>query len=127
MSATASRRWRQKHPDAVKVQKARYYARHRERLRAKRNPANLARTRQLRQDVLKALGGQCGLCGFDDWRALQIDHVNGNGSKDRARFLNKDQFYRAVIAEPDAYQCLCSNCNWIKRYEQGEHRWRKIA
>lgn len=122
MSATASKRWREKHPEAVKAQKALYYTRHRKRLRAKRNPANLARAQRLRQDILKTLGGQCVHCGFSDWRALQVDHVNGGGRKDRIRFLNKSQFLKAVRAEPGAYQCLCANCNWIKRYERGEHR-----
>jgi hypothetical protein len=119
----ASRRWRQTHPDLVKEQKRRYYERHTERLRALQNPGNLARARQLRRDVLAALGNLCIRCGFDDWRALQIDHIHGSGRADRARFANLSQYFRAVIAEPEKYQILCSNCNWIKRYEQNEHRW----
>jgi hypothetical protein len=28
-----------------------------------------------------------------------------------------------VLAEREKYQLLCANCNWIKKYEHGEHRW----
>jgi len=36
--------------------------------------------RRQRQRVIAALGGKCAKCGFSDWRALQIDHINGGGS-----------------------------------------------
>lgn len=123
MSAAASRRWRQRHPEAVKEQKRRYYERHRERLRAKMGPANLSRSRALRHEILRVLGGECIRCGFADWRALQVDHVKGGGRLDRQRFANKSAFLRVVMKERDKYQLLCANCNWIKRYEQNEYRW----
>ena len=100
--------------------------RHRERLRAKMGPANLVRARALRQAIIAALGGKCLHCGFEDWRALQVDHVNGFGRKDRARFANKSAFLLAIISNRDQYQLLCANCNWIKRYEQNEYRWKAM-
>jgi hypothetical protein len=127
MSAAAQKRWRERHPETVRAQKKLYYQRHRDRLRERMNPANLARSRRLRQEIPGALGGECVHCGFGDWRALQVDHVNGGGRKDRRRFLNKAQFLRAVLASPGLYQLLCANCNWIKRYEQHEYRWRSVA
>jgi hypothetical protein len=108
----------------VKAQKALYYLRHSARLREKRNPKNLANARRLRQEILSVFGGRCVRCGFDDWRALQVDHVNGGGRRDRRRFSNKSEFLRAVLADPDLYQLLCANCNWIKKYEREEHRWK---
>ena len=39
--------------------------------------------REKRLLVLSKLGGKCCRCGFDDPRALQIDHVNGDGYKER--------------------------------------------
>ena len=119
--AERQKRWRQKHPEAVRVQKQRYYERHSERLKAKRNPINLARKRNLRKDILASMGNKCVSCGFTDWRVLQIDHVNGNGREDRTQFKSYEQFYKAIVTSPHRYQLLCSNCNWIKRYEEKEH------
>jgi hypothetical protein len=100
-----------------------YYHRHKARLREKTNAANLARTRQQRARVLEVMGGRCVRCGFSDWRALQIDHINGGGRVDRELYANKDQYLRAVLRSLEKYQLLCANCNWIKKYERGEHRW----
>lgn len=124
MSADASRRWRQSHPEAVRQQKALYYERHKERLRPQRAPANLFRAQALRLAALAALGGRCKKCGFDDHRALQIDHVDGDGAKERAEGRSPSTFHKKVIADQTGYQCLCANCNWIKRHENEEYRWR---
>jgi hypothetical protein len=117
----AQRRWRERHPDKVREQKRLYYIRHRQRLRAIRNPGNLARAQRLRQHVLAAFGGCCQRCGFADPRALQVDHINGGGGKDRRRFRNTESYLRAILENRDAFQLLCANCNWIKKYERGEH------
>ena len=81
--------------------------------------------RTLRKVSLETLGGKCVQCGFTDFRALQIDHINGNGTKDRktlrgARFLTN--VVRSFLNKENKYQLLCANCNWIKRYENKEHR-----
>lgn len=76
--------------------------------------------RRLRQSALDLLGGKCARCGFDDPRALQIDHVGGGGMAE-LRSLTRYQYLRKVLADPTGYQCLCANCNWIKRHEEGEH------
>jgi hypothetical protein len=70
---------------------------------------------------LTAMGGKCIQCGFSDWRALQVDHVHGGGSAERkALKSNSKAFYAKVLANPEAYQLLCANCNWIKKYENKE-------
>lgn len=71
-----------------------------------------------RQKVLELIGGAvCKKCGFDDWRALQIDHKNGGGRHDRVpTYL----ILKRVKADPKKYQVLCANCNWIKRYKNKE-------
>jgi len=76
-----------------------------------------------RKDILLFLGGQCSntQCGFVDWRALQIDHVNGGGMKELREIGGYHyKLYQRVRANPQDYQCLCANCNWIKRHEHGE-------
>lgn len=66
------------------------------------------------------LGNKCNRCGFDDRRALQIDHVNGGGCTERNAIGQVGVLVRA-LKHPDLYQLLCANCNWIKRDENGEH------
>lgn len=79
-----------------------------------------------RLDAIKALGGVCvGFekpCGYDDVRALCIDHPTGGGIEDRASHKAPLKFYRYVAAHPDEYQLLCANCNTIKRSVLKEHR-----
>src|SRR6266446_5698640 len=35
--------------------------------------------RRIRREVIEHLGGKCVHCGFSDYRALQVDHINGDG------------------------------------------------
>ena len=67
--------------------------------------------------VIEFLGNRCKKCGFANALALQIDHINGGGRKDRARYKNDpSNFYRAVLKDKkNKYQLLCANCNQIKR------------
>jgi hypothetical protein len=75
--------------------------------------------KSLREKVFNILGHKCSKCGFSDIRALQIDHKNGGGKKDR-QLLNNLAIYRKVIKNSMDYQILCANCNWIKREESNE-------
>lgn len=81
--------------------------------------------RRLRLEALEKLGGKCVSCGFSDKRALQIDHINGGGSKERKEIGFNGKFHIHVIREAELksgkYQLLCANCNWIKRVEEREH------
>lgn len=89
----------------------------------------------VRREILTLLGDcKCLHCGYDkDWRALQIDHIHGNGKADtRTAGAKTNQWaLRNWILEnlEDAkriYQILCANCNWIKRFENGEHAGGKV-
>jgi len=78
-----------------------------------------------RQDVLGILGLRCITCGFDDIRALQIDHVKGTGASERNRRNGEignpyKLILKKIIDGSEDYQVLCANCNWIKRSENGE-------
>lgn len=82
-----------------------------------------------RIEVVNLLGGRCIKCGFSDIRALQIDHVNGGGVKER-KAITKMYYVvvqKSILAKENKYQLLCANCNWIKRFENNEVRkalWR---
>jgi len=79
----------------------------------------------LKKQVFDAMGGKCIKCGFLDYRALQIDHVNGDGFLDKADGYNgKKRFIQALVSfinKEGKYQLMCANCNWIKRFENNEH------
>lgn len=74
------------------------------------------------------LGGKCKECGFSDERALQIDHISGDGPRDvryGQRGGSTAYYYKRVVESSargeNRYQLLCANCNWIKRFKQNEH------
>jgi hypothetical protein len=82
-----------------------------------------ARNSRLKILILSHYGLVCP-CGFSDLRALSIDHIAGDGAAHRReigagaalyRFLKKNNF-------PPGFQTLCMNCQWIKRFQNGEHR-----
>jgi hypothetical protein len=77
----------------------------------------------LRFKVFEKLGGRCKKCGYSDIRALQIDHINGGGTREIAS-LGHRRVYKKILDELDCgvvnYQILCANCNWVKRSENRE-------
>ena len=84
---------------------------------------------KIRMMLLEILGGKCVRCGESDWRCLQIDHVKGNGFRERKTAKSKGMNYtlqllrRVQEGKGSQYQLLCANCNFRKRYEN--HEWRR--
>lgn len=78
----------------------------------------------LRNKILSILGNKCVWCGENDFRCLQIDHINGGGSKERREQKGATTYYKYIIDEinnkTNRYQILCANCNWRKRYDNCE-------
>lgn len=75
-----------------------------------------------RTELLEIFGSVCERCGFDDPRALQVDHINGKGKEDRKTSSTRGRkFINKVLANRDEYQLLCANCHCIKTIESGEH------
>ena len=94
--------------------------------KGKNNAEQQRRRRKIhREEIISLLGRKCVRCGFTDKRALQIDHVNGGGTKDTWGKKNGLTYYKEVISHLKAggckFQLLCANCNWIKRHENNEH------
>lgn len=78
-------------------------------------------------ELMNILGGPtCNRCGFTDIRALQFDHIKGNGKRDYKRVgkgITFTIYYRSRPKEAqETLQVLCANCNWIKRHENNENR-----
>ncbi len=67
----------------------------------------------------------CVRCGFNDIRALSIDHINGGGANHKRKLHYSGSIgYRWYINQnfPPGYQTLCMNCQWIKRFENNENK-----
>jgi len=69
-------------------------------------------------------GGLCTECGVNDMRVLTLDHVNGDGYSKRAEGLRSIRAFMDAVKNPEGYQVLCHNCNWVKRLANGENRKR---
>ena len=72
-------------------------------------------TRKLKIEIIAAYGGCCKCCGEDRIEFLNIDHVNGGGTK-HIKSLQKrgSSFYGWLKANgypKDGYRILCWNCN----------------
>ncbi len=76
--------------------------------------------RRLRLRTIKTLGGKCAHCGFEDWRALQIDHINSGGSEETKHNPIRPQHDIMAGRNLEEYQLLCANCNSIKRHTSKE-------
>ena len=127
---TAQQRFRERHPERGREAQRRFRQRHLERIRTENRIRQLKRHREARINLIEILGGKCLRCGFDDHRALQFDHINGDAWRYRHHKHGTTRAQQeAVVLLRDGedslkerFQLLCANCNWIKRFENGEHR-----
>lgn len=129
-----TKKWTINHPDYQKD----YYAKHREKesadisLYQHQHPKEVQashrewhHTRRLK--VFELLGGKCCHCEEISVFCLQIDHINGGGTK---HFKSRGTIglLSDVLADSDRkskYQLLCANCNWVKRWASKEIRMTK--
>jgi hypothetical protein len=131
------KKWNEEHKVERKLYQAEYYQSHRDevlerthtrnRVKAKEiNLQNAVSNQKVRVDVLTHYGnGQCVCvkCGYDDMRALTIDHINGNGKEERKKTRNKGvNFYGWLQRNcyPEGYQTLCANCQLRKKIDNKE-------
>ena len=78
---------------------------------------------ELKQKAHQILGGNIctnSKCNFNDPRAMEIEHIDGGGKKDRGQFNRSNEFYQDIVDNPqkarEKLQMMCSNCNHIKQY-----------
>lgn len=99
-----------------KYQKTKKYKEFQEKQQLKRH--------KLREELFKKYGKVCNKCGFNDSRALQLDHKNGGGWKETISLSRQGVYKKALNDKNGNYQILCANCNWIKRIEKKEFNLR---
>jgi len=79
-----------------------------------------------REWLFEQLGGaKCVNCGYNtDKRALQFDHISGNGNKFRKTRRSYHSMMVYFKKNPNLtkqlLQVLCANCNVIKKFENNE-------
>jgi hypothetical protein len=117
----ATKLWANSHSEYRKEYNKKYWAALSPDKKQQQKDRLLAYYRDVTRKAFELYGSKCSRCGFSDWRALQLDHTNGNGRK------LKEQRGAKLCAEILAgkhdkgkIQLLCANCNWIKRSELGE-------
>lgn len=72
-----------------------------------------------------ANGISCVKCGFDNIKALSLDHINGGGRRERRQtglYGKALWLHLKKNGYPDGYRVLCMNCNWLEWYK---HRYTK--
>ena len=99
---------------------------HTSEFKIKKNKQRIRYMNLWKSKVFKILGESCVNCGFSDKRALQIDHINGDGYLENRKrnAAHYRKVVESVLREEKRYQILCCNCNWIKRHENNEHKHR---
>jgi len=117
------REYYQKNKETIKKSLHKYYLTHKAELYKKEK----YKTEELRKAVLEKYGNRCNNLNCPipmnklNVKALQIDHVHGNGKKDRHKKHCYIGFLREVLMDEEGnYQTLCPYCNWIKRMENHE-------
>jgi len=97
---------------------------------ARRNRASQRKYSQNnRKKILEKLGGKCVYCGCDIPEALEINHINGGGTKEKY-FTHRKQFYLDILAgryDISKLELTCKICNaWhcLVKLKGIEDRWR---
>jgi len=119
-----SQRYREQNPDKVSKWKHLSYMKkigtYKE--RSKINQKNIRKLNKLKVLTFYSKAKfYCDCCKESNLKFLTIDHINGNGNKQRKELFGADgvagsRFYSWLIKNnyPDGFQVLCMNCNFAK-------------
>jgi len=127
-ASAAYKKWYEANKDTARVQKREVMKRLRAENPEKYNAQSAAARARQREQLHEMYGHVCTRCGFDDKRALTLDHINNDGNVERAE-LGERGVYRKARKEhqPQHYQILCMNCQFIKRTEVAAAAWQILT
>lgn len=90
---------------------------YRAKLKAEGKPRTWDRTATTRLKAINFLGGPvCMGCGCTDLRIIEINHVFGDGTKERKTKRNSIEIYRDIYlgrTPKENYNVLCKVCNAV--------------
>ena len=111
------RNWYNRNKAKARTRKAELMRKYRAENPEKHRMQSRASKKKLNDALFEMYGKICE-CGFDDMRALTLDHVLNNGAEER-KSLGERGVYRRAIEKyrPKEYRTLCMNCQFIKRVE----------
>jgi hypothetical protein len=129
-SRQTAKKWRTNNPDKVKEIQKNWKENNPEHAKEIIKKSNHKVRLKIKLEIFNLLGSCCinpynqHDKPYTDIRALQIDHVNGNGNKERKQFNGTLPYYKYILEKiklgSKDYQLMCSNCNNIKRFEENE-------
>jgi len=114
------------HKEQVKKHSQKFYKNNRQELLIKLKEKYL----KDKIEIYRLLGNKCKGCGVDDFRVLQIDHIEGGGRNEKKKLTSvryQSFVLLSILNKEKRYQLLCANCNWIKRYENDEGKYKTLA
>jgi hypothetical protein len=119
-----NKEYRGEHVEEIQEAQKEYYTENKDRLLVEFAKYHMSYSNKNKVTVLTHYGKDgklaCVRCGFDDIRALSIDHINGGGLR-HIRSLNCHIYVWLIRNNfPSGFQTLCMNCQWVKRAENGE-------
>lgn len=114
------------HQDKLKQYAHNYYKSNYSRLKEYWNELRRKKYQEAKIVALTHYGNgklACARCGFNDIRALSIDHIDGRGNYHRKFSHVAARIYQWLIQNnfPDGFQTLCMNCQLIKKVERREY------
>jgi hypothetical protein len=132
-AATRGQQWRDRNPEKAAASYKKWYEANKEKIRQQKretmkrlraanpekyNAQSVAAKARERAKLFEMYGHECARCGFDDKRALSLDHIKNNGNVERAELGERGVYRKAKSShQPGEYQILCMNCQFIKRHE----------
>ena len=106
-----AREWKSKNKEYLKAYKKKYYKEHKESEKEYSRKRNKQRRNKL-LDIISNGNPVCVRCGCNDTRLLEINHINGGGTKEvRGKVVT---FWNNIIKgtrATDDLELLCKVCN----------------
>lgn len=88
--------------------------------------AQRRRHHRRRKEIMEYVGGaQCKKCGINDYRVLHLDHIDGDGFKDKKKRNMSARiayYWKHPEEAKKTLQVLCANCHAMKSWDNKEYQ-----
>ena len=101
-----------KNKERIDARNKKYYASHRNECCERGKIYAVQKRKELQNEVFRIYGHMCACCGESNQIFLTLDHINGNGTRERTESPGFGMLKKAIReADKTKYQILCYNCN----------------